>query len=228
MTTSTSRSAAAVSLVDKAYDWLKGQILKGALPAGEVVDDREIALLLGVSRTPVRDAIMLLHHQGFLDVVPRKKTRVAFLQVSELRHIYQLLTALEVEAVHLLTCRHPGEEELAPLRRAVVAMHHATGRQDIRAWAEADECFHRGLLQGCLNPRIEKVAMEHRDISQRAHLVALQLRPLPVESVAAHTNLLELIAQGDAVAARNSHLKQRQRGENELIAVVERAGLRAL
>src|SRR5918999_1372679 len=96
------KNANAPSLVDKTYFWLKNQIITNALPAGALIDDREIMLGLGESRTPVRDAIRLLHSQGYLEVLPRKATRVAFLKIDDMRHAYQLITALEVQAVSLL------------------------------------------------------------------------------------------------------------------------------
>ncbi|HWL71364.1 MAG TPA: GntR family transcriptional regulator [Geminicoccus sp.] len=217
------------SLVDRAYAWIKHQILTDVLPAGEIIDDSAIAQRLGVSRTPVRDAIRLLHAQGYLEVLPRKATRVAFLRVSDMRHVYQLITALEVEAVALIAGQRLGETGLAPLREAVAAMREVDAAAgQLADWHSADERFHRGLLQLCGNPWIARVGLEHRDFVQRAHLVALRLRNVTSTSTAVHAELVDLLAAGDVAAATANHLAQRNRMENDLIGAVERAGLKAL
>src|SRR5688572_23121289 len=95
------------SLVEKAYDWLKGEIMADRIGAGQTIDDREVAVQLGLSRTPVREAIQILRVEGFVEVIPRKGTRVAHITLTDLREIYQAITALEVEAVVLAASRKP-------------------------------------------------------------------------------------------------------------------------
>jgi DNA-binding GntR family transcriptional regulator len=216
------------SLLDKAYRYLKAGIMSNRLTAGETIDDREIAATLGLSRTPVREAIQLLRREGFVEVIPRKGTRVAHITLEDLREVYQAITALEVQAVVLAAARKPGERELAPLRRAVADMIAARPLDDPTVWIQGDERFHRGLLTLSGNRRIEQVGLGFRDYAQRAHLVASRLRPVPVASEQAHGNLIDLIAAGEVEAARSSHAEQRRRGEVGLIGAVERAGIRAL
>ncbi|WGF88069.1 GntR family transcriptional regulator [Marinivivus vitaminiproducens] len=218
-----------VSLVDKAYAWLKNRIVTDLLPAGADIDDAAVALELGMSRTPVRDAIRLLHAQGYVDVLPRKATRVAFLQVRDMRHVYQLITALEVKAVSLIAARAPGEAGVSPLRQACAAMRAVDADGGgLAEWHAADEHFHRGLLELSGNPWITRVGLEHRDFVQRAHLVALRLRNVTATSTVVHAELVDLLAAGDVAGATANHLAQRNRMEDDLIGAVERAGLRAL
>ena len=216
------------SLVNQAYDWLKGRIMANLLTAGQTIDDREVAAELALSRTPVREAIQILRREGFVEVIPRKGTRVAHITLADLRDVYQAITALEVQAVVLAAARKPDEEELAPLRRAVADMIASRPLNDPTVWIEGDERFHRGLLILSGNRRIEQVGLGFRDYAQRAHLVASRLRPIPVASEQAHGELIELIAVGEVEAARRSHAEQRRRGEVGLIGAVERAGIRAL
>ena len=216
------------SLVEKAYDWLKSRIMSDRLAAGQTIDDREIAAQLGLSRTPVREAIQMLRGEGFVEVIPRKGTRVAHITLADLRDVYQAITALEVQSVVLAAARKPGEEELAPLRKAVADMIASRPVVDPTVWIACDERFHRGLLTLSGNRRIEQVGRGFRDYAQRAHLVASRLRPIPVASEQAHSELIDLIAAGDVEAARRSHAEQRRSGEIGLIGAVERAGIRAL
>ncbi len=216
------------SLVEKAYDWLKGEIMSDRLAAGQTIDDREVAVLLGLSRTPVREAIQILRVEGFVEVIPRKGTRVAQITLDDLREIYQAITALEVEAVVLAASRKPGDAELAPLRQAVADMIKSRPIPDPTVWITCDERFHRGLLTLSGNRRIEQVGLGFRDYAQRAHLVASRLRPIPRASEQAHSQLIDLIAAGEVEEARRRHAEQRRSGEVGLIGAVERAGIRAL
>ena len=216
------------SLVQRAYDWLKGEIMADRLAAGQTIDDREIAADLGLSRTPVREAIQLLRVEGFVEVMPRKGTRVAHITLADLREVYQAITALEVESVVLAATRKPDESELAPLRKAVADMRDARPGPDPTRWIKCDERFHRGLLTLSGNRRIEQVGLGLRDYAQRAHIVASRLRPIPVASEQSHGELIDLIAAGKVETARKRHAEQRRTGEVALIGAMERAGIRAL
>jgi DNA-binding GntR family transcriptional regulator len=214
--------------VEKAYDWLKDEIMSDRLAAGQTIDDREVAVLLGLSRTPVREAIQILRVEGFVEVIPRKGTRVAHITLADLRDVYQAITALEVQSVMLAAARKPAAEELAPLRKAVADMVASRPATDPTVWITCDERFHRGLLTLSGNRRIVQVGLGFRDYAQRAHLVASRLRPIPVASERAHSDLIDLIAAGDVEGARRSHSEQRRSGEVGLLGAVERAGIRAL
>ncbi len=214
--------------MQKAYGWLKGEIMSDRLPAGQAIDDREVAAGLGLSRTPVREAIQVLRGEGFVEVIPRKGTRVAHITIADLREVYQLITALEIEAVVLAAARKPSEGELASLRQAVADMIKSRPVVDPNVWILCDERFHRGLLTLSGNRRIAQVGLGFRDYAQRAHLVASRLRPIPAASEQAHSDLIDLIAAGEVEQARLRHAEQRRGGEIGLIGAVEKAGIRAL
>ena len=216
------------SLVERAYDWLKGEIMSDRLAAGQTIDDQAIAASLGLSRTPVREAIQMLRVEGFVEVIPRKGTRVAQITLEDLREVYQAITALEIESVVLAATRKPDEQELAPLRKAVADMVAARPRSDPTVWIKCDERFHRGLLTLSGNRRIEQLGLGLRDYAQRAHIVASRLRPIPPSSEKAHGELIDLIAKGKVEEARRRHAEQRRSGEVALVGAMERAGIRAL
>ena len=170
----------------------------------------------------------LLRVEGFVEVMPRKGTRVAHITLADLREVYQAITALEVESVVLAATRKPDESELAPLRKAVADMRDARPGPDPTRWIKCDERFHRGLLTLSGNRRIEQVGLGLRDYAQRAHIVASRLRPIPVASEQSHGELIDLIAAGKVETARRRHAEQRRIGEVALIGAMERAGIRAL
>ena len=217
-----------VSMASAAYDLLKTRIINNHLAAGAEIDDEAVAAELGISRTPVREALLRLQSDGFVEIVPRRAVRVVPISLEDMEEMYDLLTALEVYAVELLAARRPGEAEVAMLRAAITDMRRALRADDRTAWINADERFHRGLLTLCGNRQIAEVGVSFRDRVLRAHIVALRLRPQPSGSVTVHNELIDLIVAGRVEEARANHLNQRVQAGREVIASVAKAGIRML
>ncbi len=223
------RSAAdSLSMCDRAYQLIKQRIITNETPVGAQIDDLEIAEKLGISRTPVREAILLLRKEGFVEIVPRRGIRVLPLFLGDIRELYDILTALETLAVGLLTARHPTAEELRPLTESVKGMKAGLKADDFASWIEADERFHRALFELSGNRRLAEVGLSYRDQVQRAHVVALKLRQTPTKFVEGHAELVELIKAGDVEAARQKHYGEWVRAGEELVAAVNRCGLKCL
>ena len=96
-----------MSLVDAAYEQIRRRILDNAWPPGHRALEQEVALALGMSRTPVREALMRLQAEGLVEVIPRHGMRVLPVSPNDMREIYQILTALECMAAELLAQRKP-------------------------------------------------------------------------------------------------------------------------
>jgi DNA-binding GntR family transcriptional regulator len=218
----------ASSMCDRAYQLIKQQIITNETPAGAAINDREIAERLGISRTPVREAILLLQREGFVEVAPRLGVRVRPLFLEDIGELYDILSALETLAVGLLAARRPSPEELAPLSEAVKAMKASAKADDLSAWIEADERFHRLLVQLSGNRRLAEAGVSYRDRVRRAHVVALKLMARPPKSVEGHAELVELIRRGEVQAARERHYAEWLRAREEIMARITRFGLRCL
>ena len=89
--------------VSDAYDRLKAEILLGRMPPGFQAPEPEIALRLGMSRTPVREALIRLEAEGLVQLIPRRGARVLPVRAEDMREIYAILTALEPEAAAALS-----------------------------------------------------------------------------------------------------------------------------
>lgn len=210
---------------ETAYRHIRRLILDNALPPGTQRLEAELALELGLSRTPVREAMLRLARDGLVAVTPRHGMRVLPLSASDMRDIYDVLESLEPKAAELLARRRLKPEALAPLHAACDAMEAAIAAGDRGAWAVADEDFHRGLLALCGNARLAAMVMQVWDQSHRARLLTLNLRPLPAASTAEHRAIMTAIDAGDGEAARELFRLHRRRGGAELIALIERSGL---
>ena len=211
-----------------AYDALRRRILDNVWPPGHQALEQEIALELGLSRTPVREALIRLEREGLVQVIPRHGMRVLPLSATDMREIYEVLTALECLAVELLATRRPSDTELAPLTQATEAMERALARDDLDAWALADERFHAQLVAMAGNRTLTEAMHSHWDRAHRARMFTLRLRPKPVNSTQEHAALVEHLRAGDSAGASAVNRAHRQRASRELLALFERYRLQQL
>ncbi len=210
------------TLVDGAYGEIKARILTDRFPLGYQALEQEIAGLLGMSRTPVREALIRLEKEGLVDLIPRRGMRVRPVVPVDMREIYEVLTCLESMAAELLARRRPSDAELAPMSKAIEAMDRALAKDDLDAWAEADQAFHNCLLRLCGNKRIELLAGTVRDQGHRARLATLRLRPKPTRSNVDHRAVLNAIRAGDWQTARATHEAHRRKASEMLMQLLAR------
>jgi DNA-binding GntR family transcriptional regulator len=210
------------SMVDAAHEQIRRRILDNAWPPGHRMLEQEVALALGMSRTPVREALVRLQAEGLVEVVPRHGMRVLPVSPTDMREIYEILTALECLAAEQLARRRPTGDELHPLVEATDAMDRALAVDDLDAWARADELFHAQLVALAGNRLLQAAVMNHWDRAHRARMFSLRLRPKPVNSTREHRALVERILAGDAEGAARENRAHRERASRELLAIFER------
>ena len=216
------------SLVDSAYQQIRQRILDNVWPPGHRALEQEMALALGMSRTPVREAIMRLRNEGLVEVIPRHGLRVLPVSPTDMREIYQILTALECMAAELLAQRKPTDAELKPLVDASKAMDKALKADDLDAWAAADERFHAHFIELAGNRQLQATMLNYWDRAHRARMFTLRLRPKPVNSTKEHMQMVEHLRAGDAEGAVRVTRAHRARATRELIEIFERYRLQHL
>ena len=210
------------SLVDAAHEQIRRRILDNVWPPGHRALEQEVALALGMSRTPVREALVRLQAEGLVEVVPRHGMRVLPVSPNDMREIYQVLTALECTAAELLARRKPTAAELQPLVQATQAMDDALAADDLDAWAKADEAFHALLLDLAGNRHLQATVMNLWDRAHRARLFTLRLRPKPINSTQEHMHMVDRLLAGDAEGVATVIRAHRERASRELLAIFER------
>lgn len=217
-----------VSLVDSAYRELKRRIMDNVYAPNSRFLEGDLADDLGMSRTPVREALIRLEKDGLIELTPRHGMRVLPLSAEDMRDIYDALTCLESTAAEMLARRKPGPDLLSSMEKAVTDMDDALARHDLDAWADADERFHRSLLENCGNRRIAAMAFGVWDVIRRARVLTLRLLPPPTQSNIEHRNLLDAVRAGDPKTARAIHERQRIRASRAIVDVLERFRLNDL
>jgi DNA-binding GntR family transcriptional regulator len=215
---------------DTAYAAIKDLIQRGEIPPGQTIDESATAKTLGISRTPVREALLRLQAERFVEIGKGKGIRVAPLSSSDMREMYQVISGLEVAAVALLTRRRPSRDDLAELVDETRRMEAAIVADDVDAWGEADERFHRALMRLSGNRKLYEVGCQMRDFVLRAHRVALRLQTpdYRTTSTANHAKLIEALLAPEHAFATDAHYNQRLRGEEALVGVVEKYRINSL
>jgi DNA-binding GntR family transcriptional regulator len=216
------------SLVERAYAAIRRRILDNVYPPGMQALEQTLATELGISRTPVREALIRLQQEGLVEVIPRHGMRVLPVSPADMKDIYEMLTALEAMAAELVVRRKPGDEELRPLVDATRDMGRALEAEDLDAWALADERFHRHLIDLTGNRLLIEAVQNCWDRAHRARMVTLRMRPKPAHSTLEHMEVVDMIRKGDARGAFEAHRAHRERGSRELLAILERYRLQQL
>ncbi len=217
-----------VSLVDRTYREIKRRIMGNVYPPNLRVLEQDLAHQLGVSRTPVREALIRLQNEGLVEVQPRRGMRVIPISPDDMRDVYEVLMCLESRAAERLAERRPSKTELRPLIGAVEDMERALESGDLDSWAESDERFHRLLLELAGNSRLAAMALTVFDQVHRARMVTLRIRPLPRQSNRDHRALVEAILEGDGRKAAEIHRAHRHRAMLLLTELLKRYNLSEL
>jgi DNA-binding GntR family transcriptional regulator len=224
----TDQASDGASMVDGAYQGMRRRILDNIWAPGYQALEQEIALQLGMSRTPVREALIRLANEGLVEVIPRRGMRVLPVSANDMKEIYEILTALESMAAEMLAARKPTDAELKPLVTATNAMAKALAKDDLDAWAQADENFHERLVSLAGNKMLADAVFSYWDRAHRARMFSLRLRPKPVNSTQEHMALVERLRAGDASGAAAVNREHRQRASRELLVIFERFRLQQM
>lgn len=223
-------AADATSLVDEAYRALKTAIRDHVFPPGHQAAEPEIARQLGMSRTPVHEAIIRLQEEGLVQVLPRRGILICPISADDIREIYDVLIAVEGMAAALLAGlpEDVAASAATALEQETARMEQALDRGQLLDWAAADERFHQLLTERCGNRRLARVAATVRDQSHRARLFTLHLRPLPTASATEHRRITDAIRGGAAAEAETAARAHRVRARDALLPLLAQYGMRHL
>ncbi len=140
-------------LRDVVFKTLRDAILKGELEPGERLMEIHLANKLGVSRTPIREAIRMLEKEGLAVTIPRKGAQVAQMTEKDLLDVLEIRDALDELAVSD-ACERMEEDDFVQLEKAMKDFAEVTKTNDVRAIVEADEAFHSVIYNATKNPKL--------------------------------------------------------------------------
>lgn len=203
-------------LRDQVYDNLLQQVQRGTLPAGTRIRDSDIARQLGVSRTPVREALIRLAREGTLQAEVGRGFRVQALATDELKEVGGILAVLEPLALDLVPDFPPDRLE----HLAAVARRLEQTRGDIDAGIELDDEWHRLLLADCPNRRLLDLIETLRQTPRRYFRHYLQQAGRLSLSTVHHVRIAEALRRGDRPAARTLLERRWTRGLEEIVSAL--------
>ncbi|MDQ0467750.1 GntR family transcriptional regulator [Labrys wisconsinensis] len=188
------------SLTATVAERLRQAIIDSELPLGSELSEVGLAAKLGVSRTPVREALSMLQLQGMVNIVPQKGSYVFFPTEQDILDLCEYRIVIELRAVSFSLARRR-EATLAMLHEALAAMTAARGRGDPVAYSRADTLFHEAFIRNCRNRYLEEgYALAAGPIATlRTHL-SVPLAGVQDRSYVEHQEIAEGFARGDVVA----------------------------
>ena len=190
------------SLKDQVYDYIRQQMKSGRLKPGDSIDMNAFSRRLGVSKTPLRDALIRLEMEGFVRILPRRGVIVNQLTTQDIRDYYQILGALESTAV-IAAGPHLGEPEIRRMTKLNEDMRRALERDDFNAYYEKNLEFHDIFLTLSGNRQLRRTAeiLKKRlyDFPRRAGYV----KQWEEHSIKEHAELIGLIAAKKFLEAAN-------------------------
>lgn len=185
-------------LRDDVYRRLRDAIVDGTFAPGEQLKDVELAAWLGVSRTPVREALLRLGASGLVVALPGRSTTVSDVDAQAVRDARDVVAAMHELAVREATALL-GEDDLEHMRSANRRFAEAVDAGDVDSALDADEEFHGVPVSVLGNQALEAVLDQFDPVVRRAE--RLRFGANGHASVAQHERLLALIASGDASGA---------------------------
>ncbi|MFE5323033.1 GntR family transcriptional regulator [Paenibacillus sp. NPDC056579] len=188
------------SLGDQVYDTIRESIVSLRVEPGSMIYENELAELLNVSRTPVREAIRLLVSEQLLDVLPQRGTRIAFISERKVNESRFIREHLELGAFRL-AAKLWNQEAHAEVSRTVHSLierqEQACAEQRVELFLQLDEAYHRAILEVTGNLTLLQVVNQMRGHLNRVRFLALKQFHYMNDVIEEHRGLIEALEQGD-------------------------------
>ncbi len=186
--------------VEAIHDHLRDAIVRGGLSPGSTMSQVQLAAQLGVSRTPLREALRMLQREGLVDAEFNRRVRVAGFSMPDLEELYCARLVLEDTAVRLTVPRIT-QEEVAQLEGNIAQMAHFADLKDYERWEVPHRAFHRGVAGGSGErfSRMLNQLSDHAERYRRLHTV--EASGAWTRGVVEHRAILDAIKRGDGDAA---------------------------
>lgn len=205
------------------FETLREAIISGILKPGERLMEVQLAEELGVSRTPVREAIRKLELEGFVVMIPRKGAYVSDISFKDINDIFEIRGALEMLAAGL-ACERITEEELENLERLLVQKWDCLEKDDVKGMIEIDTQFHEALYRASRNDRLVQIISNLREQIQRFRSTSLASPGRMREAWEEHKKVVEAISERNIPLAQQLAAEHIDNAENSLLEILRQRG----
>lgn len=190
-------------LRDVVFKTLRENILTGILKPGQRLMEIQLASQLGVSRTPIREAMRMLELEGLVVMIPRKGAVVAEITKKDLEDVLEVRCALEELAVEL-ACAKITRSQIDALKENVLEFQQIMGKDNITALAEKDVEFHDIIFSATNNPRLVQLLSNLREQMYRYRMEYLKDTQTHVRLVKEHETIIHNLEQRDVKNAKKN------------------------
>ncbi len=207
------------SLGDRVYQALREHVCSGRLPSGQPLQEAELAARLGVSRTPVREALSRLASEGLLDSQGRSLV-VPSLTAGDIDDIYELRLLLEPDALRQIVAGAPARRQLQPLRDELAVMAAAHEKGDADAFMQSNYRYRAAWLALVPNQRLLRAIELYADHVRYLRALTLghpETREIVLRGLQRLADALSAGNADGAVAAMRDHLSQARRILHQLL-----------
>lgn len=201
---------------------LRDAIRKGILEPGERLMEVQLAEELGISRTPVREAIRKLEQEGYVIMMPRRGTYVSDVSVRDVKEIFEIRSALESLATGL-AARRIEPEDLEKLQNLLDEIEIYINKNDIEKIVETDIKFHGLIYQVSGNERLVNIINNLKEQTARFRTQSMSYPGRLQETLEEHSEMVEAIANGDVSAARDAAEHHMESAEKTLLKAMRKA-----
>ncbi|MBQ8663610.1 MAG: GntR family transcriptional regulator [Eubacterium sp.] len=206
-------------LRDVVFQTLRSAILRGDLKPGERLMELQLASKLGVSRTPIREAIRMLEQEGLAITIPRRGAEVAKMTEKDMGDTLQIRRALEELAV-VLVCDKITEEDVAELRAAMKHFEEMTKQDNVVDLAKADVALHETVYRIADNPKLVQLLGDIREQMFRYRAEYLKDRSIYPILIQEHRDMVDALEKRNkdlVVKITMKHLYNQEEGMKRII-----------
>ena len=200
------------------YQRVREAILEGEIAPGATMSQVALADELGISRTPLREALRMLQSEGLVDAERNRRVRVAPVSARDLEELYVMRVTLEAEAIRLAVPRMT-TEDLARLEGSIAEMAHYAEARDYRRWTVPHQAFHRGLTAAA-GARFTAVLTQLLDHAERYRRMHIGHGP-SAWATKDHRAILDACQAGDRERAGRLLAEHFARTANELVELLD-------
>lgn len=206
-------------LAKTAYKALRQSILNNELTSGVIYNERSLAADLGISRTPVREALVELASKRLVKFLPQKGVVVNSFSKKDVDNAFEIRMALEVFAIKKI-CRKIKDQDLSLLKKYFNDLENAARLKDGSMFMVADKNFHIRVVRLTENSYLIDMMEDVRDVMHLMGIKALRVEGRMQEVVKEHQGILKAVEKGDALKAAEQmerHLENSRKAGNQSI-----------
>lgn len=204
------------SLSEQVFSALQEDILNGVLAPGDALTEQRVSEELGVSRTPVREAVGKLEQEGLVRTIPNKGAVVVGITAKDISDIYTIRMHIEGLAANW-AAGNITPEQLEKLRSIVELQEFYVARRDYMQVWQLDTRFHELIYGSCNSPVLKNTLSSFHHYIQRARELSLEKSGRAVPSVQEHRNILEALEKRDAAEAEKLTFEHIRNARNNLL-----------